>query len=287
MAKPVVVLASGGKPVVNVTGAQPATPVDTLGMPITLVDTLGMPMTLINEDGSAWSDGWEPSWVDNGGTAWLSHDGSTAIGADSATLELYFSLRAMDGLPAARTEIVHIPGARVNVYLTADWRMNVNLASTGGPLVTWQSTNNAAGILNDAGEWDFRMRAELDGTPTMEVWRREVTAGITGAWVTVTGAFSVGPTTGTIDSARVGAGAVGILANNAGANISDCQFGGFWWKSGALQSTDAFGAAGSARIDPALVGTPDLYVTGPVSSLTDDQGAGNKTLTVNGSFTDV
>jgi hypothetical protein len=56
MAKPVVIMASGGKPVVNVTGATPATPVDTLGVGITLVETLGVPMTLINLDGTAWDD---------------------------------------------------------------------------------------------------------------------------------------------------------------------------------------------------------------------------------------
>ena len=47
MAKPVVVVASGGMPVINVPGACPATQVASGGMPITLVSALGMPMTLV------------------------------------------------------------------------------------------------------------------------------------------------------------------------------------------------------------------------------------------------
>jgi hypothetical protein len=56
MAKPVVVMTSGGQPVVNVTGATPATPVSSGGVGITLVNNLGVPMSLVNVDGTAWSD---------------------------------------------------------------------------------------------------------------------------------------------------------------------------------------------------------------------------------------
>jgi hypothetical protein len=56
-ALPVVVVASGGLAVVQVTtapaiGALPATVVTALGLPITLVSALGLPMTLMNPDGS-------------------------------------------------------------------------------------------------------------------------------------------------------------------------------------------------------------------------------------------
>ena len=54
---PVVVLASGGIPVVNVTtappvGAFPATVVPTFGIGITIVSSGGMPMTLLNPNGT-------------------------------------------------------------------------------------------------------------------------------------------------------------------------------------------------------------------------------------------
>ena len=54
---PVVIMASGGMPVVNVTtappfGAKPATVVTALGKGITLVSALGVPMTLLNPNGT-------------------------------------------------------------------------------------------------------------------------------------------------------------------------------------------------------------------------------------------
>ena len=233
---------------------------------------------------------WIPSFVDNVGTAWLSYDSASGIGTDSAQLEIVACLRNLDGRAAATARIVHIPGARVDMYFGADHRLNVNLSSTGGALVTWQSTNDAAGTIgNDAGEWEIRARADLGGTPTFEVLRRGIVGGVATAWTAVTGAFSAGPTTGTIDSARGGQAGneVGILATNAGANINDCHLGYFWWQSGALQDEDAFGANGE-RFDPATVGTPDLLIRGPASAITTDIGTGAKTLTVTGGpFVDV
>jgi hypothetical protein len=55
--RPVVIMASGGLPVINVTtappfGAAPATVVTQLGKGITLVSALGVPMTLLKTDGT-------------------------------------------------------------------------------------------------------------------------------------------------------------------------------------------------------------------------------------------
>lgn len=55
MAKPVVIVESGGLPVVNVADALPATPVGSLGMPVTLVSSLGKPVTLANHAGGAYA----------------------------------------------------------------------------------------------------------------------------------------------------------------------------------------------------------------------------------------
>lgn len=58
---PVVVVASGGIPVVNVTteppfGALPATVVTDNGLAVTIASNgMGLPMTLLNPDGSAYS----------------------------------------------------------------------------------------------------------------------------------------------------------------------------------------------------------------------------------------
>lgn len=54
---PVVIMTSGGKPVVNVTtappfGALPATVVSQLGLGITIVAANGLPMTLLNPNGT-------------------------------------------------------------------------------------------------------------------------------------------------------------------------------------------------------------------------------------------
>ena len=60
MAKPVVIVPSGGVPVTNVArfvnGCAPMTPVAAHGMAVTLADN-AMPVTLVNVDGSLWSDG--------------------------------------------------------------------------------------------------------------------------------------------------------------------------------------------------------------------------------------
>ena len=57
---PVVIMASGGIPVVNVTTAPPfgavlATVVTALGIGITIVTAGGTPMTLLNPDGTPYS----------------------------------------------------------------------------------------------------------------------------------------------------------------------------------------------------------------------------------------
>ena len=59
MAKPVVIVPSGGVPVTNVArldGATPMTPVSDLGTAITLTPN-ATPITLVNADGTLWSDG--------------------------------------------------------------------------------------------------------------------------------------------------------------------------------------------------------------------------------------
>lgn len=60
MATPVVIMASGGIPVVNVStnppfGAVPATVVTALGVGITIVTSRGVPMTLLNPNGTPYT----------------------------------------------------------------------------------------------------------------------------------------------------------------------------------------------------------------------------------------
>ena len=284
MAKPVVFIAAGGKPVTVVeSGGLPVTEVTALGQPVTEA-TGAMPVTRVLAEGAT---SWAPSYVNNGGTAYISYDGASGVGSDSDTLEIVCAFRSLNTQPAAISRMVHIVGGRVNLSFTATWRISVILISTGGNLVDWTSANNAQGIFHSAGEYEFRMRASLGATPTMEVWVRTTVDGVTGDWTTVTGSFAVGPTTGTIDCSRGGQAGneIAIMAQTTGASIMNADFGYLWWKAGSLQAADAFGSDG-VRINPATVSTPDLYVTGPAANLTVDAGGG-KTLVLNGPFTDV
>jgi hypothetical protein len=54
MAKPVVIMAVGGKPVVNTTVGPAMTPVSDLGIGVTLA-TVGQPVVLVNADGTTWT----------------------------------------------------------------------------------------------------------------------------------------------------------------------------------------------------------------------------------------
>ena len=59
MAYPVTIVASGGYPVVQVSGidgATPMTPVASGGFPITLVTGDAKPVCLVNEDNTEWSE---------------------------------------------------------------------------------------------------------------------------------------------------------------------------------------------------------------------------------------
>jgi hypothetical protein len=54
MAEPVVIMAVGGKPVVNTTVGRAMTPVANLGKGVTLA-TVGQPVVLVNADGTTWT----------------------------------------------------------------------------------------------------------------------------------------------------------------------------------------------------------------------------------------
>jgi hypothetical protein len=284
MAKPVVVVASGGKPVVNVTGATPATPVDTLGQPITLVDDLGLPMTLINADGSAWASTWTPSWVDNVATGYLTFDGG-AVGTDSDQLEIVFLLKALDGNGAAIQRLLNNNGPRIDIRLESNGRLRFIVKNTTGTdIIDWTASASTKG----AGTWLIHLLANTTATPSFVASRAELTDNIPGAWAEIAGTFTTAATQGTMD---IGRGAAGVdwavFATGLGANILDNHCGYVWAGIGTPMGTAAFADAG-VLYDPATVGAPFFLIKGPAASITDDVGSSNITLTATGGpFVDV
>jgi hypothetical protein len=241
--------------------------------------------------GAAFRGGYIPRFVDNVGTAYLTYnDAALAVGTDSDTLEILMLLDDLDGMPAAVTRLLQNSAARLDISVSSGGRVTF-IANTSGPvtLVNWQSTNDAAGIIKVAGRRELRFRMELDASPTFELWHRTISGVNTPAdWVTMTGAFTTGPTTGTIDIARANqANAdLAILATSTGTGIADCKLAHVWMKTGSLQAADAFGAGG-AWVDPLTVGTPDLFLGGPIATLLTDKSANAKTFVeVGGPFVD-
>lgn len=230
---------------------------------------------------------WTPSFVDNTGTGYITWDGA-GIGTDSNTLEIVMGLKNVDA-NVALANLWQDVGARVQIQLTSAGRVDILLrTSVPATLVDWTSTNDALGKINVDDDIELRIRAELDASPTMEVYKRTTTGGVTGAWTQMTGSFTTGPTTGTIDNSRGGQSGndSAILASVTGTNIANLYFGYAWRASGALTAMNAFGESG-VRINPALVTPNDFVVMGPVASLTTDLSTTGRTLGTTGTFNNV
>lgn len=229
-----------------------------------------------------------PSWVDNTGTGWLSYDGG-AFGTDSGYLEIALLVRSLNTNPAAVCRMYQTSGARVDVRFAADGKFAATINNTSGTaLVAW--TSDAA--QDGSGEWLFHIAVDLDAgdgtaTPTFVVTKSQLTAGAPGAFSSVAGTFSSGPTAGTIDNARGGfaSNELAVFATTAGGNIASCDLGYLWVSHAAPLGNSAF-ASGGELFDPATVGSPVILVTGPAAALSDDKGSANLTLVVNGTWTD-
>lgn len=183
-------------------------------------------------------------WVDGAGSAYLTWDAAGgAIGTNSANFEAFFVLRDLDNLSAAENRLFTISGRHAIAFTSAS-RLNVQLLGAGPTtLVNWTSTNDAAGILKDAGEWVLHIAANLSGTPTMVASIRQITGG--SSWVTITGTFGTGPTVGTLENARSTTGAdYGVGATTSGTLIYGREI-----------------ALAAINLDSAAVGRTALYDT--------------------------
>jgi hypothetical protein len=237
---------------------------------------------------------WQSSAVssaDTGaGIGYLGWDGTGGVGADSETCEWVIRLSGLDNQPASITRLSQDVSARISIGFTATWRLNVLFrTSTPTTLVDWTSANNAQGIYHSAGTFDFRIRADLRaGVATFEVYKREIASGIAGDWVLITGAFTTGPTAGTMDLARGGQAGddQAVFATVTGTERMVAELHYLWRSHNALLPMNAFGVNG-VWIDPELVTPFDLLLKGPVAAIHLDQSAAAKTYTKYGSLADV
>lgn len=117
MAKPVVIVESGGKPVVNVFGATPATPVATLGYPITLVQSLGVPMTLTYE-GYYGPSGQIPKAILDFHNQVYALDTGSGLRAVTTSVIAGFTTRVLgaDGIYRMRTEGSDVPTLATSAF---------------------------------------------------------------------------------------------------------------------------------------------------------------------------
>jgi hypothetical protein len=277
MAKPVVLVASGGRPVVNTTGALPCTAVASLGVPVTLVASLGAPITLVDSTAA-----YAPSWVSNGGTGWVSFDGA-APGVDGSLLDIAFLVRALEGF-SGTCAVFHTRSARIYVRFTGTGLLQVSVQAPGGAtLVDWTSTSSQS----VAGEWLVHIAIDLSGAGSATFTKCELTAGAPGAWGAIAGTFATGPIAGTIDIVNAGAGnEFAVFATVSGTSLINAELA-YFWLSTAAPLTDAAFAAGGVLNDPLTVGSPLLLIRGPAANLTNDEGSANLTTVVNGAFSDV
>lgn len=214
MAKPVVLIPSGGKPVVNVFGATPATPVASLGYPITIVESLGVPMTLSYEAYYG-PNGEVPTAIFDFHNQVYACDSGSGLRAVTTSVITGFSARVQgaDGIyrlrtVAASTDIPRLLTSnftfsqsvgtqkvkfRPGTLDASDYIMYIGDGSTAERINIWNNAGNYALLITDGGVGQTNVTMGAVANDTAEI--------IAAGWEVNNARAARNGTLGTLDTA--------------------------------------------------------------------------------------